>query len=425
MKTATLLAPTRKAPGMAPSTTEAPDAAPTGYEVGDVVVDIGQQRVARGGVEIPLPHLSFDLLVTLARAAPNLVTFDQLIARVWPGLVITPETISQRVKLVRSALGDDPHAPRYIGGVRGRGYRMVAAVRPLGARREESEPVARVTPYWMDEKKPEAAPPADSTAGAGRPDAASAPESAVPATPGAFGWVGALLIVLALLAVPWAVSHFLYRAPAGSNAQEVIVQPPTRTIAVLPLVDTRPSGDNAYLSEGLAQELSARLSRIHGLRVASRTSASAIKDRDVRTIAQALGVRHVLEGSVHREGDQLRVTAQLVDASTGYNVWSQTYNRTWQDLLAIEDDVARSITGTLKVVLSNQPAKDAQPATTHIEAFDLYLSGLAKLHGSGGTDELDEAGESFRRALAADPKFALAYAGLCERYVFGYERTLD
>jgi TolB-like protein/Flp pilus assembly protein TadD/DNA-binding winged helix-turn-helix (wHTH) protein len=416
---------------MPPSTPEAPDPSQAGFQVDDLTVDIGQQRVTRNGVDIPLPHLSFDLLVTLARAAPNLVSFDQLTERVWPGLVITPETISQRVKLVRAALGDDPHAPRYIGGVRGRGYRMVASVhalpppQPAPAPPEANEPVARVTPYWMDEKKPEAAPPAEVSAGAGRPDGATVTDSAVPTAPGAFGWVGALLVVAALLAVPWAVSRYLRPAATPGAAHEVVVQPPTRTIAVLPLVDTSPGGDSAYLGEGLAQELSARLSRIHGLRVASRTSASAIKDRDVRTIAQALGVRHVLEGSVHREGDQLRVTAQLVDASTGYNVWSQTYNRTWQDLLAIEDDVARSITGTLKVVLNNEPARDSRPATTHMEAFDLYLSGLAKLHGPGGRDEIEEAGESFRRALAADPKFALAYAGLCERYVIGYEQTLD
>src|SRR5256885_15697458 len=98
-------------------------------------MDRGHQRVTRAGNYIPLPHLSFELLVTLARAAPDLVTFDQLTERVWTGLVITPETISQRVKLVRDALGDDPHAPRYIAGVRGRGYRMVATVRPLADRR--------------------------------------------------------------------------------------------------------------------------------------------------------------------------------------------------------------------------------------------------------------------------------------------------
>jgi TolB-like protein/Flp pilus assembly protein TadD/DNA-binding winged helix-turn-helix (wHTH) protein len=426
MKTAALLAlDPGKGPGMDPNTTEAPDPSLAGYQVDDLIVDIGQQRVTRNGAEIPLPHLSFELLVTLARAAPNLVTFDQLTSRVWPGLVITPETISQRVKLVRAALGDDPHAPRYITGVRGRGYRMVAAVRPLNDSRPAPEPVARVTPYWMDEKKPEAALPADESAGAGRPDAPGTTDVAPPsAVPGTFGWVGAALVVLALLAVPWAVTRFLYPGPASSTAQTVLVQPP-RSIAVLPLIDTSPGGGNAYLGEGLAQELSARLSRIRGLRVASRTSTSAIKDRDVHTIAQTLGVRHVLEGSVHREGDQLRVTAQLVDASTGYNIWSQTYNRTWQDLLAIEDDVARSITSTLKVVLSNQPSRDSHPATTNVEAFDLYLSGLAKLNGPGGADDLEEAGASFRRALAVDPKFALAYAGLCERYVKGYERTSD
>ncbi|MGB9330437.1 MAG: winged helix-turn-helix domain-containing protein, partial [Steroidobacteraceae bacterium] len=127
------------------STPAAADADQARFQVDDLLIDIGQQRVTRAGVEIPLPHLSFALLVTLARAAPNLVTFDQLTERVWTGLVITPETISQRVKLVRTALGDDPQAPHYIGGVRGRGYRMVASVRPLTERRR-SEPA---TPYWM------------------------------------------------------------------------------------------------------------------------------------------------------------------------------------------------------------------------------------------------------------------------------------
>src|SRR5437660_9011469 len=104
---------------------------PSGYRVGDLVIDVGRQRVTRAEVEIPLSQLSFDLLLVLARAAPNLQSFDQLMERVWPGLVVTPETVSHRIKLVRDALGDDSHAPRYIAGVRGRGYRMVAAVSSL------------------------------------------------------------------------------------------------------------------------------------------------------------------------------------------------------------------------------------------------------------------------------------------------------
>src|SRR5499425_3690945 len=104
---------------------------PAGYQVDDLTIDLAPRRVRRAGTIIPLKALSFDLLVTLVRAAPSLVSFEQLSERVWPGLVITPETIVQRVKLLRNALGDDAHAPRYIEGVRGRGYRMVAQVHPI------------------------------------------------------------------------------------------------------------------------------------------------------------------------------------------------------------------------------------------------------------------------------------------------------
>ncbi len=388
-----------------------------GFQADDLIIDLGQQRVSRAGVDIPLPPLSFELLVTLARAAPNLVTFDQLTERVWTGLVISPETISQRVKLVRTALGDDPHSPRYIGGVRGRGYRMVAPVTPLAERRR-SEP--RPTPYWINEAEPVAA-----GASATTPPAVALPPPPVPG-PGALGWLGGVLAVALLLGLPWAATRYL-RTPNAPAPASVRVQPP-HSIAVLPLIDVTPGDGNSYLGDGLAQELSARLGRIHGLRVASSTSAFSFRNReaDVRAIAQTLGVRQVLEGSVMRVGDQLRVTAQLIDADTGYNVWSQTYNRTWQDLVAIQDDVARSIIGTLQVVLASDVAqKAAQPPTRRVEAFDLYLTGLSKLRGEGGQAQLEQAEDAFRQALALDPKFALAYAGLCERYATGYDETRD
>src|SRR5690242_20116695 len=140
---------------MAPQawTTTAPDTPdPAGYQVDDLIIDLAPRRVRRAGTVIPLKALSFDLLVTLVRAAPNLVSFDQLSERVWPGLVVTPETIVQRVKLLRSALGDDPHAPRYIEGVRGRGYRMLAEVRPLTKRSATAE---SILPASLKESKEE------------------------------------------------------------------------------------------------------------------------------------------------------------------------------------------------------------------------------------------------------------------------------
>jgi len=396
-----------------------------GYQVGDLIIDLGQRRVMRGTTDIPLPHLSFELLVTLVRAAPDLVTFDQLTERVWPGLVITPETISQRVKLVRDALGDHPQSPRYIAGVRSNGYRLVAAVGPLPDKRRPPALSEELTTPSAESESPAPTHTYGVTA-IGAP-VASADERR---TPSRASWLGGILIVTLLLATPWLFTRYL-RAPTAAAPPEVpgtvIVQPP-RTIAVLPLVDMSPAGGNAYLGDGLAQELSARLARVRGLRVAARTSAFAFKDRraDARTIGQTLGVRHLLEGSVRREDDHLRVTVQLIDAASGYDVWSQTYDRTWQDLLVIEDDLARSIMRALQVMLSNEAAQRlTQSPTTHIAAFDLYLGGLAKLHAPGGPTHLDEAEQSFRQALVEDPKFALAYAGLCQRYVMGYEKSGD
>jgi TolB-like protein/DNA-binding winged helix-turn-helix (wHTH) protein/thioredoxin-like negative regulator of GroEL len=381
---------------------------PSGFRVGDLLIDIGRQRVMRAEGELPLSQLSFELLLALARAAPNLVSFDQLIERVWPGLIVTQETVSQRVKLVRDALADDPHSPRYIAGVRGRGYRMVATVSVLN-----TLPATENTPTQAAHAEVLSLEPTLVRHRFARPRLVMA--------------LAAALVVTAAFGVAHFWSATQRTAPAGKPAQAVIVQPP-KTIAVLPLVDISPGGHNEYLGDGLAQELSSRLARIPGLRVAARTSAFAFKGghADVRTIAQTLGVRHVLEGSVRREGDHLRVTAQLIDATSGYQVWSQSYDRSWQDLLVIEDDLARSIIGTLQVVLSSDLAlRVGQPPTAHLAAFDLYLSGMAKLRQPATAGQLDEAEGMFRDAIAIDPRFAPAYAGLCERYSMGYQGTRD
>lgn len=133
------------APLTAPSTVDRAGtaASPPAFQVDDLLIDLAQWRVTRAGHDIPLPHLSFELLAALARSAPNLVTVDELAERVWPGLTVAPETVSHRVRLVREALGDDSHAPRYIAAVRGRGYRMLATVQPLADARDAVQPGLR------------------------------------------------------------------------------------------------------------------------------------------------------------------------------------------------------------------------------------------------------------------------------------------
>jgi TolB-like protein/Flp pilus assembly protein TadD/DNA-binding winged helix-turn-helix (wHTH) protein len=400
--------------------------------VGDLLIDIGRQRVTRADVEVPLSQLSFELLLALARGAPNVLSFDQLMERVWPGLVISPETVSQRVKLVRDAIADDSQSPRYIAGVRGRGYRMVAPVTPLNLATDTtvtaSDSTLDVTPKpVLTPPRTEAAgPPQETPTGAPlatRPDWPSGPRVAKATT--------AALVVVVLAISASVLTTYLDRRPKQASStesnQSVLVQQP-KTIAVLPLVDLSPSGGNQYIGDGLAQELSSRLARIPGLRVASQTSAFAYKGsrEDVRSIGRNLGVRHVLEGSVRREGDHIRVTAELIDAASGYRVWSQSYDRNWQDLLVIQDDVSRSIISTLQVVLSSDLAQRVgQPPTAKVAAFDLYLSGISKLRQPSSSGQLDTAEEMFRDAIALDPRFAPAYAGLCERFTIGYEASRD
>jgi len=246
-----------------------------------------------------------------------------------------------------------------------------------------------------------------------------------------FRTIGVALMVLVLAISATVLTTYLDRphrqASSADSDQSVLVQQP-QTIAVLPMRDLSSNGGNEYLADGLAQEISSRLARIPGLRVASQTSAFAYKGShaDVRAIGKALDVRHIVEGSVRREGDQIRVTAELVDAASGYHIWSQTYDRKWQDLLVIQDELSRSIISTLQLVLASDLAQRVgQPPTAKVAAFNLYLSGIGKLRQPAGLGQLDTAEEMFRDALAIDSRFAPAYAGLCERYTMGYESSRD
>ena len=171
----------------------------------------------------------------------------------------------------------------------------------------------------------------------------------------------AIVAGVALMAVVTGVAWWRSIEMGGTEASPQ-VDATHPSVAVLPLVDMSPSGGNSYLGDGLSEELSMRLAQVPGLRVAARTSAFEFKDRnvDVRRIGQSLGVRHVLEGSVRRDGDNLRVTMQLIDSANGYHVWAGSYDRSWSDVISIQDEIARSVTEALRIVLV--PA-EASPAS--------------------------------------------------------------
>lgn len=366
-----------------------------GLRVDDLVIDIGRQRVLRDGQEIPLAGLSFDLLVALARAAPNVLTYDQLMDRVWPGQVINLETVTQRVKLVRDALGDDPRSPRYILGIRGRGYRMIASVTPA------FEAVARVE------------------------EPASGEPTAIPLTSVLRNQrllthrrVAAVIVVTVLSAAMIGLAAKL-RSPAvasllgKTDPASIVVQPP-RTIAVLPFDNFSGDAESEYFGDGLAEELLSKLTHVPGLQVAARTSAFHFKDRNdtAQTIGRALGVRHLLEGSVRRVGTRVRVTSQLIDATTGYQLWSQTFDREITDILAIQHEIALAVVDGLNVALVEEArAALLRPETQNVEALDLYLR-ARYLSQEWRLPDLNQAIGLYERAIALDPAFAAAYLGL-------------
>jgi TolB-like protein/Tfp pilus assembly protein PilF len=189
------------------------------------------------------------------------------------------------------------------------------------------------------------------------------------------------------------------------------------SVAVLPFADLDGADSAAYLGDGLSEEIQQRLATIAGLSVASRRSSFQFRDQEVPSaqIAQRLGVAYVLEGSVRSQADRLRVFVELVDGQTGFAVWSETFDRGRDAIFDIQSDIARAIAAEIGVPLgSASEARLAEIPTQDLGAYDLYLRALAQFRSARGQAALRVAAESFRKAAAADPDFAQAYAGLCK-----------
>jgi len=189
---------------------------------------------------------------------------------------------------------------------------------------------------------------------------------------------------------------------------------PRPSIAVLPFADMSPDGDQEYFSDGMTEEVLNVLAKITELRVAARTSAFAYKgrDMDLRVVGDSLGVGYIVEGSVRKDGERLRITAQLIDAADGSHLWSESYNRTLDDVFAIQAEIAQAIAGALRVPLGLDDASDLVTPTADLEAYDLYLAGRGHIRGRG--QGLNEAIRLFEAAIARDSTWAPAWAALAE-----------
>ena len=212
---------------------------------------------------------------------------------------------------------------------------------------------------------------------------------------------------------------------AGSDADTAIApasQPASKSIAVLPFVDMSPERDQEYFCEGIAEEITNALTKVHALRVASRSSAFAYKgkNQDIRTVGVQLGVSTVLEGSVRKSGSRIRIIVQLINVADGYCLGSERYDRELKDVFAVQDDIAEQIVRALRVVLTDQEKRAIEkPRTVSVEAYDFYLRGRQAFN-LFREKSLQFARRMFGRAIEIDPGFAAAYAGTadCSSFLF-------
>ncbi|HEX2494977.1 MAG TPA: winged helix-turn-helix domain-containing protein, partial [Steroidobacter sp.] len=360
------------------------------YCAGDLTIDTGRLSVSRGAHEIPLSKLSFDLLLVLVRAAPNVVSLEKLMTEVWPSLVVTPETVSQRIKLLRDALADDPRAPRYIAGLRGRGYRLIA-------------PVTRVeTASLVDEPRDR---PAEETQSA-------APRRSPPRRALSMAVVllasAVLISGVALLSLQTDGWYSKDSARASVRASAL----PEHTVAVLPFDALSSEASDEMLALGVAEGLLHRLASIRDLTVIARSSSFAFRGEqiDAREIGRQLNSRYLVAGAVQRSGDRVRVTAQLIDATNGANVWSLRFDRAETDILDAEDEIVHGVARALEVSLH----EGAHPfARFGADAYLSFLQGKALMTSRKAADA-ERAIERFSRAIELAPDFAAAYVALAD-----------
>jgi TolB-like protein/DNA-binding winged helix-turn-helix (wHTH) protein len=372
-----------------------------GFALGPWTVLPNQNRIERKPEAIHLEPKVMEVLCVLARAQGEVVSRQNLLEEVWAGTYVTDEVLSRAVSVLRSRLGDDRKNPQYIGTVPKSGYRLIKPTTPLVEPGTEPAPLEQ-RPVRRWKRVPHV-----------------------------------LIGVLALLLV--GVSYlFQEQAPPlrldprsptlfadlsdwfeliirGDIAADEVIE-----VAVLPFDDLSEQVGNAFLSDGLTDELINSLGRLEGLKVVARSSSLSFRNRheDVRAIGDILRVDAVVEGTVRRAGDQLRINAQLSSTDDGYVLWSQTFDRDLNDLLALQAEISAKIVSALREKLnlngSQQPLEQATPPD--MEAYQLYLNGrfLWKLRGDS---PLRRSITLFEQALQLDPGFTRARLALASSLV--------
>jgi DNA-binding winged helix-turn-helix (wHTH) protein/TolB-like protein/lipoprotein NlpI len=366
------------------------------YEFGDFVLDVGQQQLLHRntGKAIPLMGKAFDTLVYLVEHAGEPLDKDTLLQAIWRGVVVEENSLTQNVSTLRHVLGEARDENRYIATLPRKGYRFVAKV----TRCDESAVSAPATqPVSVTQR------PASRSRRSGRPLAAVA------------------ALIVAIVAAAWYFISTDSRQPAPAVAQ---------TLAILPFKPLLPAERNESLELGMTESLISSLGQHSPQAISPLSSVRryAALDKDAIAAGRELGVDTVLDGSLQRSGDRLRVSVRLLRVADGRQLWAQSFDQAFTTIFEVQDVIAARVAQSLSVRWTRGESARGAPYTQDSEAYALYASG--RLAWTKQTEaSLLRAIEFFEQAIARDPDYALAYSGLADSYavlgVFGIRAPRD
>ncbi len=295
--------------------------------IGDWQVDPASSEISRKGQTTRLDIRAMRLLLCLADRPGEVVSIDDLIDQVWAGVIVSSDSVYQAVTSLRRQLGDDAKQPIYIETVPRLGYRMVAKVRPW----TESQEPAKSSPAREDD------------------------HAATPTPGGSRVRAGLAVALAAAVCLALAILSLLHagNGSVAASPQNIAAQQPAKSIAVVPFLDLTEGMVEETFADGMTEELIDKLSKIPELMVPSATASFYYKGRQipVADLAKNLGVIYLLDGSVRKSGGRVRVAARLIRADNGYVMWTETYDRPFDDILMVQDDIATKVTAALKAAL--------------------------------------------------------------------------
>jgi TolB-like protein/DNA-binding winged helix-turn-helix (wHTH) protein/Tfp pilus assembly protein PilF len=358
-------------------------------------LDLRAGELRKHGLRVRLQEQPFQVLAVLLEHPGDVVTREELQKKLWPAdtFVDFDHGLNKAVNKIREALGDSAESPRFVETIARRGYRFLAEVK-----------VADAVPVRSPELATQPRSAAEARDRLGPPGQLAMPRHPLPS----LGWKTLVFVLLVLMA-----SLAAWKFHSWNRPPSVI-----RSLAVLPLESLSNDASQDYFADGMTDELIADLGQISALRVISRTSVMAYKHarKPLPQIARELNVDAVVEGTVLRSGDQVRITAQLIDASSDKHLWSESYEGELRDTLALQSKVARAIADQIRIELNPQEQAALKSVkVVNPEAYESYLKG--RFFWNKRTAEgLKVALAYFNQAIEEDPKYAQAYSGLADTY---------